>query len=122
MTQTTISPIIDADEYVMTWAEDKESFIQSIGEVLADPSYDDEGFDELLANYMKDGLELDWGEMTKNAQTCYYNIFDEVARRIEATAEMLEIGSDADEEFVEAFDEELCLNLDVHASWKRMGF
>ena len=125
MTQTTVAPIIeietDEDEYVMTWAENKQWFIDGIGECLADPSYDDEGFDELLANYMNDGTELNWEEMTKAAETCYYNIFDEVNRRIEPTAEMLEIGSEADEEYVEAFDEQLCLSLDCHATWKRMG-
>ncbi len=109
------------EEYVLTWAEDKDYFIQGIGEVLADPSYNDEGFEELLANYMEDGEELDWGEMTKAAETCYYNIFDEVNRRLEPTAEMLEIGTEAEEEYVEAFDDQLCMNLEQHADWKRMG-
>ena len=125
MTQTTIAPTIaidtDEDEYVMTWAEDKDWFIQGVGEILADPSYSDEGFDELLANYMEDGTELDWETITKAAQTCYYNIFDEVNRRLEPTAEMLEVNGVIGDEYIEAFDEELCLHLDIHATWKRTG-
>ena len=102
--------------YIMTWDEDQDYFVQGIGEILADPSYDKEGLDELLANYMKDGSELDWEVMTKSAETCYYNIFDEVNRRLDPTVEMLEIGSEANEEYVEAFDDQLHMNLDVLAT------
>ena len=100
----------DEEEYVMTWTEDQDYFVDGIGVILADTEHG-EGFDELRANYMNDGTELDWGEMTPVAEKCYYDIFDEVNRRLEPTAEMLEIGTDANDEYVDAFDEQLCLYL-----------
>ncbi len=105
----------------MTWAEDKQFFIDGIGECLADPSYNNEGFEELLANYMENGIELDWDEMTKAAKTCYNNIYDEVNWRLEPTAEMLEIGTEINDEYIEAFDEQLYLHLDMHSTWKSLG-
>ena len=44
------------------------------------------------------------------------HIFDEVNRRLDPTVEMLEIGSEANEEYDEAFDDQLHMNLDVLAT------
>lgn len=105
------------NEHVLTWSANKDYFVQGIREILADTSYDHEGFDDLLSNYMETD-ELDWGTISNAAQTCYYAIYDEVNRRLEPTASMIDINNIENEEYIEAFDEELEMSLDIWATWK----
>ncbi len=119
MTQTTVAPTfeIEEEDYVLTWEEDEQYFVDSIGEILADPSYDDEGLDELKAHYKENECFLDLGDMDPSAFACYLNMEDEIDRRLEPTAEMLDMESIACQEYRDACQDQIEMHLDNLISW-----
>ena len=122
MTQTTIAPTfeIEEEEYVLTWEEDEQYFTDSIGEILADPTYDDEGLDELKAHYKENDGFLNLGDMNPLALACYFNIENEIDRRLEPTAEMLDAESIICEEYREACQDNIEMHIDSLLIWDRL--
>ncbi len=118
MTQTTVAPTFEVEEedYVLTWENDEQYFTDAIGEILADPSYDDEGLDELKAHYKENGF-INTGDLNSLALTCFLNMEDEIDRRLEPTAEMLNMESITCEEYREACQDSIEMHLDCLITW-----